>query len=289
LHAVNFLCMQIFRQKQPLTEFLEPYIVKKRSVGLVPTMGALHEGHLSLVKRAVKDNDLVVVSIFVNPTQFNNEEDLNKYPRTLQKDVDILKSLGEKLIVFSPDVEEMYPENPSSSQFDFEGLEILMEGSFRPGHFNGVGTIVKKLFETVTPHNAYFGEKDYQQLLIVKKLVSKYNIPVTVIGCPILREANGLAMSSRNQRLSDDIRERASLIYRTLLLVKEMFTTRKASQIKKQIAASFETQDDFTLEYLEIADVNSLKSAEEKEEGKKYRAFIAVYAGDVRLIDNIEL
>ncbi|WP_340066223.1 pantoate--beta-alanine ligase [Ascidiimonas aurantiaca] len=283
--------MQIFHQKQPLTEFLEPYIVKKRTVGLVPTMGALHEGHLSLVKHALQDNDLVIVSIFVNPTQFNNEEDLLQYPRTLQKDIDTLKSLGENLIIFNPRVEEMYPENenPRSSQFDFDGLETLMEGSYRPGHFNGVGTIVKKLLETVTPQNAYFGEKDYQQLLIVKKLVRKYNFPVTVIGCPILREANGLAMSSRNQRLPDDVRKKASIIYKTLLLVKEMFVIQTASQIKEQVAASFKTKNDFTLEYLEIAETDSLKSAEQKEEGKTYRAFIAVYAGNVRLIDNIEL
>ena len=197
-----------------LQEELSKYRDTGKTIGFVPTMGALHEGHATLVKQCVRENDVTVVSVFVNPTQFNNPDDLRLYPRTPEKDWQLLESIGAD-IVFAPTVEEMYPE-PDSRQFDFGGLAQVMEGAFRSGHFNGVAQVVSKLFEYVQPHVAYFGEKDFQQLAIVKKMVQQLKLPVKVMGVPTVREANGLALSSRNQRLSDEERENASAIYRIL-------------------------------------------------------------------------
>ena len=280
--------MLIFNNKADLKSLLSNYANKDASIGFVPTMGALHRGHLSLLERSVKDNDVTVISIFVNPTQFNNSDDLEKYPRTLESDIEQIKTMSDSIVVFAPSVNEMYEGNTQSTSFSFDGLENQMEGSHRPGHFDGVGTIVKKLFEYVQPTNAYFGEKDFQQLQIVKKLVAKNNIPVNVVGCPITRESNGLAMSSRNQRLTDTEREKASFIYKTLIEAKEQFAYNTIGDVKQYVEKAFAEHPEFEMEYFEIAAEDDLIPAVLKED-KKYRAFIAVMLSNVRLIDNISL
>ena len=221
--------MLIFETQLALIEHLNVNSDSKTTIGFVPTMGALHQGHLSLVEKSLLNNDLTIVSIFVNPTQFNNPEDLKKYPRNLESDIDKLQTVGEDIIVYAPTVDDIYEGNTVSKSFNFDGLENQMEGKFRPGHFEGVGTIVKRLFEIVKPTHAYFGEKDFQQLQIIKKLVEKENFPITIVGCPILREVNGLAMSSRNERLSPNERNAAAIIYHTLLEVKHKFSTEPLS------------------------------------------------------------
>src|SRR6478672_766458 len=226
--------MLIFNTKAALSAHLAS-LRQPSTIGFVPTMGALHDGHLSLLSESLKHNDATVISIFINPTQFNNPEDLAKYPRTLEADVEKIKRLSNDIIVFAPSVDDMYGGNTVSEHFDYDGLENQMEGRFRPGHFDGVGTIVKRLFEIVKPDNAYFGEKDFQQLQIVKKLVSKYHIPVSVIGCPIHREANGLAMSSRNERLSADKRAEAGFIYQTLQTAKTAFANQSVATVADEV------------------------------------------------------
>jgi pantoate--beta-alanine ligase len=252
-------------------------------------MGALHAGHLALMERSIQENDFTVVSIFVNPTQFNNPEDLAKYPRTLEEDVRKITALNPEIIVYAPSVEDIYDGNPVSQSFDFDGLENQMEGKFRPGHFDGVGTIVKRLFEIVTPTKAYFGEKDFQQLQIVKKLVAKNELPVTIIGCPIYREANQLAMSSRNERLSSEERNQASIIYQTLALAKHTFQNENLENANALVEKAFEKHPLFNLEYFVIADEETLLPCEKKESNKNYRAFIAVFVNNIRLIDTISL
>ncbi|MFA5296713.1 MAG: pantoate--beta-alanine ligase [Lutibacter sp.] len=258
------------------------------TVGFVPTMGALHEGHLSLVEKAKKENDIVLVSIFVNPTQFDNSEDLKNYPKTIEKDLSLLKTINCDM-VFTPTPEEIYNNDIQSQSFDFDGLEYLMEGKFRKGHFNGVGTVVERLFEIIKPHKAYFGEKDFQQLQIIRKMVEKRNLPVQIVSCPIYREKDGLAMSSRNTRLTKEQRAVVPFIYKTLKKVKIKFGTKDASEVLKWVEKEFKKEPLLTLEYIEIADEETLLSVEIKNPAKKYRAFIAVFAGKVRLIDNISL
>lgn len=281
--------MLIFNKKSDLSAFLRPFIKQNKSIGFVPTMGALHEGHLSLLKKSLTENSITVMSIFVNPTQFNNTEDLDKYPRTLKRDVQIMQDLSNSIIVYAPDVEDIYEGNTVSENFEYDGLENQMEGKHRPGHFDGVGTIVKRLFEIVQPNKAYFGEKDFQQLQIVKKLVSKYNIPVEVIGCPIHREPNGLAMSSRNERLSSIAKEKAAIIYQTLSDAKKFFQTNSAEETILFVENEFKKHPEFQLEYFEIADEATLIPVSEKETNKKYRGFIAIVIENIRLIDNISL
>ncbi|CAM4030341.1 pantoate--beta-alanine ligase [Flavobacterium antarcticum] len=281
--------MLIFKTQEDLKTHLQSDFNSPKSVGFVPTMGALHRGHLSLIEKSISENDLTVMSIFVNPTQFNNQADLENYPRTLEADVEKLKQVSDKIIVFAPSVEEIYQGNTQSQNFDFDGLEHEMEGKHRPGHFDGVGTIVKRLFEIVQPDKAYFGEKDFQQLQIVKKMVAKNHLPVEVIGQPIFREENGLAMSSRNERLSKIEREEASFIYKTLQEVKNQFGIKNATELTIWIEDEFKNKPNFKLEYFEIADESTLKSIQSKEPNKKYRAFIAVFMNDVRLIDTISL
>lgn len=281
--------MQILKEKKALKEQIKGFKNEGLSIGFVPTMGALHEGHLSLIKAALKSCDKAVVSIFVNPTQFDNPEDLAKYPRDLEEDVLRISELRDDILIFSPAAEEVYGNQISSEDFSFDGLEHQMEGKFRKGHFNGVGTIVKKLFEMVQPDKAFFGEKDYQQLQIVKKMVEKEGLKVEIVGCPIHRETNGLARSSRNERLSPEARQNASFIYEILQKVKEDFGTKSATEINSWVEDKFRSQNSMKLEYFEIAHADTLITAEEVEENQKYRAFIAVYAGDIRLIDNIAL
>ncbi len=281
--------MHIFYGKAALIVYLKSIKTNHSTIGFVPTMGALHQGHLSLMQQSMSENETTVVSIFVNPTQFNNPEDLAKYPRTLEDDLRKITGLSSKIIVYAPPIDDIYVGNPSSQFFDFDGLENQMEGKFRPGHFNGVGTIVKRLFEIVEPTNAYFGEKDFQQLQIIKKMVAKNKMKVNVIGCPIHREPNHLAMSSRNELLSSKEKQEASIIYKTLIGAKEKFKTNSAKTVTEWAKKSFEKNPTFTLEYFEIADEATLLPCLRKSKTKKYRAFIAVFVNKIRLIDTISL
>ncbi|MDW5289990.1 pantoate--beta-alanine ligase [Formosa sp. PL04] len=281
--------MKVITEQSELKKELQQLKSQGKTLGFVPTMGALHKGHLSLVQRALKENDALVVSIFVNPTQFNNPDDLVKYPRTLENDVALLQTVSDNILVYAPTANDVYGDEIVSMQYDFEGLEHKMEGQFRPGHFNGVGTIVKRLFEIVTPNSAYFGEKDFQQLAIIKKMVEKHNVPVNIVACEILREDNGLAMSSRNVRLKPEYAEAALFIYKTLQAAKVMFGIECANTVTKWVENQFENHPLLELEYFVIADVETLETLEHKDENTLYRAFIAVYADDIRLIDNLAL
>lgn len=281
--------MQIFNNKVDLNLYLSNVNAQKDTVGFVPTMGALHAGHLSLLKKSIENNTFTVISIFVNPTQFNNAEDLDKYPRTLESDVEKIKTISDKILLYAPSISDIYEQELQSETFDFGGIEHQMEGKFRPGHFDGVGTVVKKLFEIVKPNRAYFGEKDFQQLQIVKKLVEIENLPVTIVGCEIYREQNGLAMSSRNERLSKEERATAAMLYKTLKEAKELFATQTPSEVKEFVSTVFENHPLITLEYFEIANETTLVPSETKTEGISYRAFLAVFINNIRLIDTISL
>lgn len=254
-----------------------------KSVGLVPTMGALHDGHLSLMKRAKKENEVVVCSIFVNPVQFNNPVDLEKYPRNVEGDLKLIQPYVD--VVFTPTAEEVFPE-PPKEHYDFGKLEQVMEGAFRPGHFNGVGIIVKRLLDWTNPDKAYFGEKDFQQLVIIKHLVKQYQLKTQIVPCPIVREASGLAMSSRNQRLSVEDRMKAANIYRILtesLALKES----PIQDIKDFVVNEINKIDGFKLDYFEIVDDTSLQPVDFADLSNGIIGCIAVYVGEVRLIDNI--
>lgn len=279
--------MNVFNNKADLNNFINHNSSLNATVGFVPTMGALHDGHLSLLKKSTENNALTVISIFVNPTQFNNQEDLAKYPRTLDNDVEKIKSVSNKIIVYAPTVDDIYEGNTKSNHYDFDGLEHQMEGKFRPGHFDGVGTVVKRLFEIVKPTNAYFGEKDFQQLQIVKKLVEKEKLSVTIIGCPIFREPNGLAMSSRNERLTGDEKAKADIIFKTINQAKKLFGTKSAKEVSEFVSKTFKNNQTFELEYFEIADEATLLPCIRKNKNKKYRGFIAVFVNKIRLIDTI--
>jgi pantoate--beta-alanine ligase len=252
-------------------------------------MGALHEGHLELVRKACRQNQEVIVSIFVNPTQFNDPEDLKKYPKTLEKDLAKLRTISCEIKVFAPGVNEMYGSEILARTYDFDGMDSLMEGAHRPGHFDGVGTIVESLLQLVQPNRAYFGEKDYQQLVIIRHLAKKQGIRSEIVPCPIVREKNGLAMSSRNKLLTKSLQKQAGLIYQTLVKAKNLFGTKSASEVKDFVREAFSEYPDFELEYVEIADAYSLEPVMRKENDKKYRVFVAAYLGGVRLIDNIAL
>ncbi|WP_370424524.1 pantoate--beta-alanine ligase [Tenacibaculum dicentrarchi] len=280
--------MKIYKTKSALKEYLASLKKADKSIGFVPTMGALHQGHLSLIKKSKQHNAITVVSIFVNPTQFDNQEDLVNYPKTIDQDIALLETVNCE-VLFLPSVAEIYDEKIIAENFNFDGLEHQMEGKFRDGHFDGVGTIVKSLFEIVTPNTAYFGKKDFQQLQIIKKLVKKHKIPVKVKGCAIFREEDGLAMSSRNSRLSEEYREVAPFIYRTLKKAKKKFGIKSADKVTKWVVKKFKKHPLLRLEYFTIASEETLKTVKIKAENEKYRAFIAVFAGDIRLIDNIRL
>ena len=282
--------MKIFKNKRDLIAYVDTLKSEKKTLGFVPTMGALHQGHASLIIKGLDQNDYVAVSVFVNPTQFDNQEDLVKYPRTLDSDVELLSTISEeKIIVYAPTVDDIYGDNVISTSFSYDGLEHEMEGRFRDGHFDGVGTIVKRLFEIVRPNKAYFGEKDFQQLRIVKKLVEKHNMPVKVVGCKIHRAKDGLAMSSRNARLKAEYREAAPFIFKTLNTAKEKFGTKSANKVSEWVENEFAKHELLKLEYFIIADSKTLKPVKRKSNKKVYRAFIAAYADDIRLIDNIAL
>ncbi|MCU0370462.1 MAG: pantoate--beta-alanine ligase [Bacteroidales bacterium] len=266
--------------------YLESLRTSGKLLGFVPTMGALHEGHLRLVERARRENSLVACSIFVNPIQFNNPEDLEKYPRTVENDIELLQDTGCDL-VFVPSVEEMYP-GPVTEKYDFGALERVMEGASRPGHFNGVAIVVKKLFDIIQPDTAYFGEKDFQQLRIIQSLVKMEQIPVTIIPCPTVREPDGLAMSSRNRRLSPLERSLAPEIYHTLLSAREMVSHIPLSEIKRISGDRLEKKG-FRVDYFEIADIETLQPAGTLSASAGLIACVAAFLGNVRLIDNMIL
>jgi pantoate--beta-alanine ligase len=281
--------MKIHNSSFSLKEALLPFIKNRKSIGFVPTMGALHIGHISLVEQAIIENDCVVVSIFVNPTQFDNPNDLQKYPRTIENDIAHLKRFSKNIFIFSPNALDLYNQNISSKSYNFSGIENEMEGKHRMGHFDGVGTVLNLFFRIIKPNKAYLGEKDFQQLQIVKKLVEIENLPIKIIGCPIVRESSVLAMSSRNKRLNTDQLNEAILIYKTLLKVKENFKLLSISKLNQLVEKEFKNHPSLTLEYFEIADTETLKTAIYKSKKKKYRAFIACFIGGVRLIDNMAL
>ena len=257
-----------------------------KKIGLVPTMGALHEGHASLVRRAVAENEVVVVSDFVNPTQFNDKNDLLKYPRTLEADCELLEKEGAAY-VFAPSVEEVYPE-PDTRQFSYAPLDTVMEGKYRPGHFNGVCQIVSKLFMMVEPDKAYFGEKDFQQLAIIREMVKQMNFPLEIVGCPIVREADGLALSSRNARLSEEERQQALNISKKLFASKEYAASDTVEETQKFVEESIAASEGLELEYFELVDGTTLQKISTWDETNYAVGCITVYCGEVRLIDNIK-
>jgi pantoate--beta-alanine ligase len=282
--------MKIFEKQAELKLFLKSFSSTNSTIGFVPTMGALHHGHLSLLQKSIQDNSITVISIFVNPTQFNNPSDLAKYPRTLETDLEKIKTISNEIVIYAPSVDDIYEGNTISEHFNFDGLENQMEGKFRPGHYDGVGTVVKRLFEIVQPTKAYFGEKDFQQVQIVKKLVEKYNLNVTIVMCPIFREKNGLAMSSRNERLSENEKEEAAIIYKALKTSRLKFQTNSAFVVSDWVTMFINNKSKLIqLEYFQIADENTLKPCLRKNKNKKYRAFIAVFINNIRLIDTISL
>ncbi|MFV0305765.1 MAG: pantoate--beta-alanine ligase [Moheibacter sp.] len=279
--------MIILRSLQEIQNWVSTTKSSEKSIGFVPTMGALHAGHISLVESSIKDNDQTIVSIFVNPTQFNNPEDLEKYPRTEDADIRLLQKSSVNA-VFIPTIETIYPNGQNSISFDFNNLENQMEGKFRPGHFDGVGTVVKRLLEITQPTRAYFGEKDFQQLRIIQQMVQSEKLPVEIVPIAIKREEDGLAMSSRNVRLSKEMRKEAPIIYQILTEVKSYLENHTITETKKWVEKRF-LQTKLNLEYFEIADEKKLETANQKIDNQTLRAFIAVFADNIRLIDNLRL
>ena len=277
--------MIVYRTKSDLSAYLHSLQREGSTIGLVPTMGALHRGHTSLVEKAAAENEKVVVSIFVNPTQFNDPSDLEHYPRTLDADLALLRKLKTD-VVFVPSVMEMYPDEDRQS-FDLGGLDRVMEGEHREGHFNGVAQIVSKLFLLVHPTRAYFGQKDFQQLVIIQRLVEILDLNITIVPCPIIREKDGLAMSSRNTRLSRTERKQAPFIYKTLVEARARKENLSPSQLKEWVELQFENQPDLRLEYFEIVEDKGLSPIKAWDEKVNKVACLAVHLGDVRLIDNL--
>lgn len=278
--------MQQITTIKDLQQYLQEKIFASKKIGFVPTMGALHKGHISLIDKARNENDIVVCSIFVNPTQFNDPTDLEKYPRTPESDSELLKNAGCD-VLFSPSIEEMYPEK-DLRVFDFGGLDKVMEGKFRPGHFNGVAQIVTKLFDLIKPHNAYFGKKDFQQLTIIKYIVKTLNIPVNIIACETVREEDGLAMSSRNVRLNKEERKQATYLSKALFFIKDNANNFDLDELKLKALAILAPYSLIKLEYFEIVDTETLLPVNKINSGRTV-ACIAAFVGNVRLIDNISL
>ncbi len=276
--------MQVFRDIDSIQDFIRQQKQDGRKIGLVPTMGALHNGHLSLVKNSLAETDVTVASIFVNPIQFNNPSDLEKYPRTLESDVALLQSVGCHS-VFHPTPSTIYPNLPQL-KFDFGDLDKILEGGFRPGHFSGVGIVVSKLLNIIQPHVAYFGQKDYQQFMIINRLVQDLNFPVRLVCSEIVREPSGLAMSSRNQRLSPEERKTASALFRSLQLAKENLAIKDWVEIKNEVESTL-IQLGVRLEYFELADQNNLAALQEFNRDIPSILLIAANVGQVRLIDNM--
>ncbi len=277
--------MIVFEKAAELNQFLASEREKGKSVGFVPTMGALHNGHISLINKAKQENSLAIASVFVNPTQFNNADDLKKYPRTIDADKALLGQYGCDVLFF-PSVDEIYPEK-DNTLFDLGGLDTLMEGKFRPGHFNGVAMVVKRLLEIVQPNNAYFGEKDFQQLSIIRYMVKAEKLPVTIIGCPTLRETSGLAMSSRNMRLTEEERVEAAAIYKAMTEAKENAKTLPPRKVKELFESAINQNPVFKFEYFEIVDSETLLPVEDWNPQRKAVGCVAIWIRDVRLIDNL--
>ena len=283
----RFLNMEVFSTIPSIRQYLKEFRNRKFRTGFVPTMGALHEGHLSLLRKCSSNNDLSVVSIYVNPTQFNDKNDLKNYPRNLNLDIKLLEKGGCHAL-FVPDDAEMYPSE-DRRQFNFGIMSSIMEGKYRPGHFNGVAQIVSKLFDAIMPDRAYFGQKDFQQLAIIRKLTTVLNYNIKIIGCPIVREPDGLAMSSRNTLLSAEQRMAAPSIYSTLLNVTKMIGESDIPTISSYVENNINSNPFLTLEYFQIVDTQTLQPLTSINPQKPCTACVAVYAGKVRLIDNIEL
>ncbi|HBS86848.1 MAG: pantoate--beta-alanine ligase [Bacteroidetes bacterium GWF2_38_335] len=279
--------MKVFVKKDELKTALNQARSEKKTIGFVPTMGALHQGHIKLVERSVGENDLTVVSIFVNPIQFNNPDDLKKYPRTIEKDINLLAQTGCNFI-FTPEVKEMYPDQ-TTEKYSFGSLEEVMEGKFRPGHFNGVAVVVKRFFDIISPNNAYFGEKDFQQLAVIKRLVHDCQIPVNIVPCETIRELDGLAMSSRNMRLTNEQRKSAAQISEKLRKLSSLLNNNPVNTSILLITNELNNIEHLKVEYLEIVDDTSLLSVKNLRESKGIVACIAVFCGEVRLIDNIRI
>ena len=280
--------MKVINKTSDLQAIIEQLKNDGKSIGLVPTMGALHKGHLSLVKNSISNNDITVVSIFVNPTQFNNPNDLASYPRTVDKDLELLQTVGCD-VVFAPEADDIYSKSETDSrfEFDFEGLDKVMEGKFRPGHFNGVVQIVSKLFDLVRPNRAYFGEKDFQQLAIIRLMTRRYNLPIEIVPCPIVREDSGLALSSRNSLLKDNEKQVAQHIYAVLNESRQFVPQTEVEELKQCAIAAIEQKPELKVEYFDIVDGHTLKSIVKWDESDYIVGCITVFCGNVRLIDNI--
>lgn len=279
--------MKVVTTKKELISFINDFRKKGKTIGLVPTMGALHEGHLSLVRECKKNTDITVVSIFVNPTQFNDPEDLKRYPRTPEQDISLLNTVDCDL-VFLPTVEEIYPEK-DIRKFNFGYLENIMEGARRPGHFNGVGQVVSRLFDIVTPDKAFFGMKDFQQIAIIKNMVQQLNYKIDIVSCPIIREASGLALSSRNMLLDEEHKKNAPHIYATLKKARNLVAQMSVDDLKKWIADQIDSNPYLKTEYVEIVDNTTLQIIQNWNEKNDRVVCVAVHAGKIRLIDNIVL
>ncbi|MFW5945103.1 MAG: pantoate--beta-alanine ligase [Bacteroidota bacterium] len=277
--------MDVFNTTQSLQKKISDLKNGGNSIGFVPTMGALHQGHLSLVDACKRDNDITVVSIFVNPTQFNQREDYEEYPRDLDGDIKKLGDAGAN-IIFTPTENEMYPE-PDNRVFDFGQLDKVMEGRHRPGHFNGVAQIVSRLFDIVKPHQAYFGEKDFQQLAIIRELVSQLNMDIEIIACPIVREADGLAKSSRNARLTEEQRKHAPKIAEAIHKARDMAGEYSVDQVKQKVINELNQDPHIDVEYFEIVDEKTLQPIRQWDDTYYKRACVAAWVGRVRLIDNV--
>jgi pantoate--beta-alanine ligase len=278
--------METFTSKNLFRERLKSLKNQNKTIGFVPTMGALHKGHLSLIDCAKKENNITVASIFVNPTQFNERDDFKKYPRNIDKDLDILSRQGCD-IAFTPSEEDMYPET-DNRHFDFGTLQNVMEGAHRPGHFNGVAQIVSKFLEIIHPDKAYFGEKDFQQLTIIRELTRQMNMNTQIIGCPIIREDDGLAMSSRNKRLSKEERESATKISEILFKGKEMAEQKSVKNLKEWMKNELNKNPHINVEYIEIVNEKNLQPIHNWKDAKQIRTFAAAWVGNVRLIDNVK-
>ena len=277
--------METVKLVAEIKEKISKFKAEGKSIGFVPTMGALHEGHLSLTEASVKQNDITVVSIFVNPTQFNNPNDLKTYPRCIEEDLEKLSTYNPDLI-FIPEVEEMYPE-PDTRVFNFGTLDKVMEGKNRPGHFNGVAQVVSKLFDIVTPDNAYFGQKDFQQVAVIKQMVKDLKLSVNIVPCPIIREKDGLAMSSRNMLLSEEERKNASKISETLFKACNLAADLSVSELKNWVIEEINKNPYLAVEYFEIVDNTSLLPVNNWDEAEEKIGCITVQVGKVRLIDNV--
>jgi pantoate--beta-alanine ligase len=281
--------MIVCRTKQEVFSLINESNRLNQALGLVPTMGSLHRGHLSLISEALQHNDIVWVTIFVNPTQFNNKEDLTNYPKNLENDLKLIKKISNSINVFHPSETEIYDGKPFLKKYDFNRLDLELEGKFRADHFNGVATIVAKLFKLFKPSNAYFGEKDYQQTQIINRLIDLEKIDLKVIICPTVREENGLALSSRNKLLSIKNKNKSSIIYKNLVFLQKSFNKNRNKLNLEKIKSEINFVDDFKIEYLEIVNNKSLQIELKFKENESYRAFICVNVNGVRLIDNILL